>query len=110
MPCSDKGNLHEPCRQTHAFDRIGDRRRARQELRLLAAIAVEVAGRPTHQIHSLVEKNHELFGRRQLLAEGDGFIVSKKRRLNHYAPFLPEASRSELAGKESPQAAIFFIK
>src|ERR1700732_3005446 len=102
------GNLHEPCRQTHAFDRIGDRRRARQELRLLAAIAVEIGGRPAHQIHPLLEKSHELFGRRQLLAEGDGFIVSKIRRLNHHAPFLPEADRSGIAGKQSPQAAIFF--
>src|SRR3984893_17690102 len=102
------GNLHEPCRQTHAFDRIGNRRRARQQLRLLAAIAVEVGGRPAHQIHSLLEKNHELFGRRQLLAEGDGLIVSKKRRLNHHAPFVPEADRSGLAGKQSPYMTKFF--
>ena len=39
-------SLHKPGRQTHAFDRIGDCRRARQKFCFLAAIAIEIARRP----------------------------------------------------------------
>ena len=68
-------SLHGSCRQTHAFHRIGDRRRARQELRLLYGHRRRGKPRPGSLIHTLLKKGQELFGRRQLLAEGDGLIL-----------------------------------
>ena len=53
------GDLHQAGRQAHAFGRIGERRRARQAARFLAARSVEIGGGVFDQAHAFAEQRLE---------------------------------------------------
>ena len=78
--------LHQPCRQPHAFRRIGERGKARQFLRLFTAVAIEIIGGFLDQRHAIAKQGFERFRRHQFGGEGNRGFLLVTRQLNHATP------------------------